>query len=384
MTENSKKPRIRFKGFTDAWEQRKFEDLYQYASEGGTPDTNNPRYYDNGKVPFVKIEDTENKYIDETKSYISDEGVKHSSAWIIPPNNVIFTNGATVGNVAINRLPVATKQGILGVLPSKIVTTEYLYYLLSSIGFQKEVKSRMATGTFATIILKNLNEIPVSIPKSVAEQELISKKLSALDDLITLHQRKELKKEEGKNIKISPFSNLQKCHSWEQRKVSDIANRYDNLRIPVAANLRIAGTTPYYGANGIQDYVDGFTHEGEFVLVAEDGANDLKNYPVKCVKGRIWVNNHAHVLQSKPNIADNKYLAFAISQADIESLLVGGGRAKLNAEVMMNIELVLPNTNEQTKIGQFMSSIDDLITLHQRKLEKLKNIKSALLEKMFV
>ena len=183
-------PKIRFKGYTEAWEQHKFEDLYKYASEGGTPDTNNSIYYDNGKVPFVKIEDTENKYIDETKSYISDEGVKHSSAWIIPPYNVIFTNGATVGNVAINRLAVATKQGILGILPSKIVTTEYLYYLLSSIGFQKEVKSRMATGTFATIILKSLNQIPVSIPRSISEQEMISKKLSALDYLITLHQRK--------------------------------------------------------------------------------------------------------------------------------------------------------------------------------------------------
>lgn len=76
--------------------------------------------------------------------------------------------------------------------------------------------------------------------------------------------------------------------SWEQRKVQDVADRLDNLRIPVAANLRVHGTTPYYGANGIQDYVEGFTHDGEFVLVAEDGANDLKNYPVKCVNGRIW------------------------------------------------------------------------------------------------
>ena len=75
----------------------------------------------------------------------------------------------------------------------------------------------------------------------------------------------------------------------------------------MAANLRIPGSTPYYGANGIQDYVDGYTHEGEFILVAEDGANDLKNYPVKCVKGRIWVNNHAHVLQGKNEIADNKF-----------------------------------------------------------------------------
>lgn len=170
---------------------------------------------------------------------------------------------------------------------------------------------------------------------------------------------------------------------WEKRKVSDVANRYDNLRIPVAANLRIPGVTPYYGANGIQDYVDGFTHEGEFVLVAEDGANDLKNYPVKCVNGRIWVNNHAHVLQSKPEMADNKFLAYAISQADIEALLVGGGRSKLNAEVMMSIELMMPSLPEQISIGRCMTCLDNLITLHQRKYEKLQIIKKSMLENCF-
>ena len=138
------------------------------------------------------------------------------------------------------------------------------------------------------------------------------------------------------------------------------------MRIPVAANLRIAGSTPYYGANGIQDYVDGYTHEGEFVLVAEDGANDLKNYPVKCVKGRIWVNNHAHVLQGKRDIADNLFLSFSLNQADIESLLVGGGRAKLNAETMMGIEMSLPKIEEQRQIGAYFAQLDDLITLHQR------------------
>ena len=171
--------------------------------------------------------------------------------------------------------------------------------------------------------------------------------------------------------------------AWEQRKVSEVANRLDNLRIPVAANLRVSGTTPYYGANGIQDYVEGFTHEGEYVLVAEDGANDLKNYPVKCVNGRIWVNNHAHVLQGKPEIADNKFLAYSISQADIESFLVGGGRAKLNAEVMMGIEFYIPKLNEQRVIGGYLTSLDDLITLHQRKYAKLVNIKKSMLEKMF-
>ena len=154
--------------------------------------------------------------------------------------------------------------------------------------------------------------------------------------------------------------------SWEQRKVQDVADRFDNLRIPVAANLRVHGTTPYYGANGIQDYVEGFTHDGEFVLVAEDGANDLKNYPVKCVNGRIWVNNHAHILQGKAGIADNSFLAFAISQSDIESLLVGGGRAKLNAETLMSIEFRLPCLQEQYRIGEYLTQLDHLITLHQR------------------
>ena len=179
--------------FSYSWEQRKFEDLYDYASEGGTPDTNNSTFYEGGKIPFVKIEDTVEKYIDSPKSYITEEGMNHSSAWLIPKDSVIFTNGATIGNVAINRLPVATKQGILGIIPSKKVTSEFLFYLLSCCEFQKEVRIRMAKGTFATIILKSLNEIPVCFPSNRGEQRRISIILSRLDNLITLHQRKYIK-----------------------------------------------------------------------------------------------------------------------------------------------------------------------------------------------
>ena len=170
---------------------------------------------------------------------------------------------------------------------------------------------------------------------------------------------------------------------WEQRKVSELADRYDNLRVPVAEKLRVRGTTPYYGANGIQDYVRGFTHDGEFVLVAEDGANDLKNYPVQYVNGRIWVNNHAHVLQAKDKIADTRFLGYAVSRADIEAILVGGGRAKLNAEVLMRLALILPGRTEQIRLASFLVGIDSLLSLHQRKLEKLKILKKAMLEKMF-
>lgn len=170
---------------------------------------------------------------------------------------------------------------------------------------------------------------------------------------------------------------------WERRKLKDYLVRYDNLRIPVSSSKRVPGPTPYYGANGIQDYVEGYTHDGQFILVAEDGANDLKNYPVQYVFGKVWVNNHAHVLQAIESIADNLFFKYSISQTDIEPFLVGGGRAKLNAETMMNIETLAPMKAEQVSIGLMLGRLDNLITYHQRKYEKLLNLKKAMLDKMF-
>lgn len=148
--------------------------------------------------------------------------------------------------------------------------------------------------------------------------------------------------------------------------MGDVATRHDNLRIPITAKDRIPGDTPYYGANGIQDYVEGYTHEGEFVLVAEDGATDLDNYPVQLISGLSWVNNHAHVIKAIPDVAQNRFIMHLIKSMDIASYLVGGTRSKLNAEVLMGIELKLPSNSEQIYIGALLSALDSLITLHQR------------------
>lgn len=148
--------------------------------------------------------------------------------------------------------------------------------------------------------------------------------------------------------------------------MGEVATRHDNLRIPITAKDRIPGDTPYYGANGIQDYVEGYTHEGEFVLVAEDGATDLDNYPVQLISGLSWVNNHAHVIKAIPDVAQNRFIMHLIKSMDIASYLVGGTRSKLNAEVLMGIELKLPSNSEQVYIGALLSTLDSLITLHQR------------------
>lgn len=170
---------------------------------------------------------------------------------------------------------------------------------------------------------------------------------------------------------------------WERVSVDEVATRHDNERIPVTQKDRIPGPTPYYGANGIQDYVRGFTHEGPLVLVAEDGANDLSNYPVQYVTGYAWVNNHAHALRCKPKTADDYFLKVALSHSDIKSLLVGGGRAKLNAAQLMQISFCKPTLEEQQAIGAIFTNLDAAINQHTLKHKALQQSKTALMQRMF-
>ena len=330
-------------------------------------------------------------------SYISEAANEVLKRSEVHGNDILIAITGDIGKVGI--IPDTVEkaninQHIARVRIRKEALPYFVYQYLASDDTQKEYQKIKTGLSMPQLSLEQVRDIVVKIPE-FNEQGKIADCLRRIDTLITLHQRKY---EKLVNIKKSMLDKMFPKNGvsvpeirfkgftdpWEQRKVREVTDRYDNLRIPVAASLRVAGTTPYYGANGIQDYVEGYTHDGEFILVAEDGANDLKNYPVKCVKGRIWVNNHAHVLQGKCACADNQFLAYAISQADIESLLVGGGRAKLNAETLMDIELLLPSKDEQIQIGHYLARLDHLITLHQRKLEKLQNIKKSCLEKMFV
>ena len=328
------------------WEQRKLGEVAKYR---------------NGKAHENCIDD-DGKYIVVNSKFVSTNGkVKKFSNMQNEPlfeNEVAFVLSDVPNGRAIARTFLVEKsdkytlnQRIAGITPLNETDPYYLHVLMNRhpyfLAFDDGVKQ---TNLSVSDVMKFESYYP-----KYEEQETIGRCFSQLDQLITLHQRKRM---------------LRRCFfsiDWEQRKVSEIADRFDNLRVPVAANLRTPGTTPYYGANGIQDYVEGYTHDGEFVLVAEDGANDLKNYPVKCVNGRIWVNNHAHVLQARPQIASNQFLAYSMSQANIEALLVGGGRAKLNAEVMMGIVLRIPRLQEQEVIGGYFYKLDQLITLHQCK-----------------
>lgn len=168
---------------------------------------------------------------------------------------------------------------------------------------------------------------------------------------------------------------------WKKERLDNIVRFHDNRRIPVSYDKRILGNTPYYGANGIQDYIEGYTHDGEYVLIAEDGANDVLNYPVLYVKGKIWVNNHAHVLSGIEDKVNTKFLSFLLKKVDYESILVGGTRVKLNKKTLESIFLTLPKQiEEQQAIAYTLSSFDKHIDNLTRLIEKKKAIRDGALE----
>ena len=165
----------------------KFGSLYEMAGEGGTPTTSNANFYDNGKIPFIKIDDLKQKYLTENKDFITELGLQKSSAWLVPTHSILFSNGATIGEISITTYPVCTKQGILGIVPKQNIDVEFLYYFMSSSYFKKAVSRIVTEGTMKTAYLKDINNILCPIPTKEKQQE-IAKMPSALNSKIDFEQ----------------------------------------------------------------------------------------------------------------------------------------------------------------------------------------------------
>ena len=165
----------------------KFGSLYEIAGEGGTPTTSNASFYDNGKIPFIKIDDLKKKYLTENKDFITELGLQKSSAWLVPTRSILFSNGATIGEITITTYPVCTKQGILGIVPKPNIDVEFLYYFMSSSYFKRAVSRIVTEGTMKTAYLKDINNIRCPIPTKEKQLD-IAKMPSALNSKIDFEQ----------------------------------------------------------------------------------------------------------------------------------------------------------------------------------------------------
>ncbi len=164
-----------------------FSSFYIKAGEGGTPTTSVVEYYTEGTIPFIKIEDLSCKYLTKNKDFITELGMQKSSAWLIPSKSVIYSNGATIGAISINEYPVCTKQGILGIVPNTNINVEYLYLLMSSSYFSKEISRIITEGTMKTAYLRDINHIKCPLP-SMAQQKNITNLTSSIEEKLSIEQ----------------------------------------------------------------------------------------------------------------------------------------------------------------------------------------------------
>lgn len=174
---------------------------------------------------------------------------------------------------------------------------------------------------------------------------------------------------------------------WEEKTIDDVANCLDNLRVPVNAEERRkrVGVIPYYGAGGIQGYIDDYLFDEEMVLLLEDGDafDDFQTKSIaQFVVGKSWVNNHAHVLRAK----ENAYFLFALLEhKDIRkwTQLAGASRKKLLKDSMLKIIVNIPSLPEQQKIADFLSTIDTVIEKQKATVEAWEERKKGVMQKLF-
>lgn len=190
--------------------------------------------------------------------------------------------------------------------------------------------------------------------------------------------------EAKKRVPKRRFKEFLNAGDWEQRKLGDIVDFLDGQRKPLKESDRIKGKYPYYGASGIIDYINDYLFDENLVLLSEDGANIIdRNYPICFIAtGKYWVNNHAHVLKVKAGVID-KFICESLERLDYTKFNTGTAQPKLNQDICQKIVITIPNEDEQKCISEFLDRINNIITLHQSKLDKLQATKKALLQEMF-
>lgn len=183
---------------------------------------------------------------------------------------------------------------------------------------------------------------------------------------------------EKPKIRFRKFNN-----KWKKNKLDKVVDFFDNQRIPIDSSERKSGLYPYYGASGIIDYVDGYIFSGEYVLLAEDGANIiLRSSPIAYLsKGKFWLNNHAHIMRMKTG--SNEFLVQLLEKQNYEKYNTGTAQPKLNGEVVKNITLHFPSDDEQSAIGSIFRTLDDLLSSYKDNLANYQSLKETMLSKMF-
>ena len=174
---------------------------------------------------------------------------------------------------------------------------------------------------------------------------------------------------------------------FELRKLGDLIEIYNNKRVPLSAKQRegLEKIYPYYGAQGIVDYVDDYIFDGKYILIAEDGENLKSNNKSICTlaTGKYWVNNHAHIIEGNDE-TNTDFLYYKLNSISFAPYITGSAQPKLNKENLLNIELYIPSREHQDKIAKVLTLLDQKIQINNQINQELEAMAKTLYDYWFV
>ena len=403
--ENNKTPSIRFKGFIDPWEQRKLGDIVGiYDGVHQTPN------YQNSGVMFLSVENIATL---KSSKFISEEDFKRNYKIFPQENDILMTRIGDVGttNVVTDN---SLKAYYVSLALLKYKSTDP--YFLSNAIQSDYVQKGLANRTLKTAIPMKINKdeigkVSVMLPLSATEQQQIGTYFRNLDNLITLHQRKydklqNIKKsmlekmfpKNGSNVPEIRFSGF--TDPWEQRKLGDVVKEITRNDpeseapiMMITANNGFIEQSERYAFNNAGESLKKYILLKKGELAYNHGASKLRPYGscfalTTAENARIPFVYHCFSAENQ----NAEFMSIELNGAEIENqlrkIVSSGARMdgllNISFDEYTSVSVLLPGTEEQDRIAEFFRQLDNLITLHQRELEKLQNIKKSMLEKMFV
>lgn len=415
---NDTQPEIRFPGFTEDWEQRKLSELATMNARIGWQNLRTSEFLDKGDYMLITGTDFKNGAIDYSNiHYVERERFEQDKKIQISNGSILITKDGTLGKVAYVEgltMPATLNAGVFNVRVKEnlAIDSRYLFHYLKAPFLLKFADQRSTGGTIKHLNQNVLVEFPIPLP-SLEEQHKVAGLLSNFDNTIALHQRKlDLLKETKKGFlqKMFPKNGAKVPEirfpgftgDWEQRKLGEVSplrggfafksNKFVKEGIPIVrisnilSNGSVGGEFVYYTA---QEKDENYLLPDKSALLAMSGATTGKvsilNNPNN---NKVYQNQRVGYFTKTKNV-DYSFISTLVRSKifldQLNSVLVAGAQPNISSKDINVFELTIPkNIEEQKKIGNFFKQLDDTITLHQRKLDLLKEMKKGFLQKMFV
>ena len=408
-------PELRFKGFTDDWEKRKLSDIADKAvdNRGKTPTIS-----EDGNHPLLEVASLGNGAPDYSKvtKYLSDETFMTELRAYIKEGDILFSTVGSIGLVSLmdTNENAAIAQNIVAFRANEKYDSKFLYAMLSKKENQHKAQRIVMGAVQPSIKVSQLVDVDYCVTENMEEQRKLGEYFLNLDNLIALYQRKlDLLKEQKKGFlqKMFPKNGAKVpelrfkgfTDDWEERKLSDVANHrggtaiekyFDKDGVYKVISIGSYGLNSQYVDQNIRaisnEITDGrVVNSGELTMVLNDKTANgtIIGRTLLVEKDNEYViNQRTEIISPKENFDSN--FAYTILNGPfrekVKRIVQGGTQIYVNYPAVSNLNLELPKIEEQQKIGTFFKQLDDIIALHQRKLDLLKEQKKGFLQKMFV